>query len=126
MLTVNDVVYVSRDHGFNWESAEDKLIKSAFINEFSSKGRKICCYVRVASVFQHPKNSDMFIIHGNGKISCVTNDCGNTFFTLNHGRQAYRFTFHPEFDSYVLGLFKADNCTGDSCSEYGSLALSKY
>ena len=93
--------------------------------DLTQKAGRYVVYVRVASVFQHPKNSDMFIIHGNGKISWVTNDCGNTFYTLNHGRQAYRFTFHPEFDSYVLSLFKADDCMGDSCSEYGSLSLSK-
>ena len=39
LFTLDGVVYTSKDHGFHWENVQDKLIKTAFIENFKSKGK---------------------------------------------------------------------------------------
>ncbi len=67
----------------------------------------------------------MLLLHGIGRISWITNDCGKTVQTIYHGKKAFRFLYHPVFDSYLLGLFEHPNCKGRKCKVSGVVSLSR-
>lgn len=67
----------------------------------------------------------MLLLHGMGRVSWITNDCGKTLQVIDHGKRAFRFMFHPAFESYVLGLFEPPGCKGKKCRTSGVVSLSR-
>ena len=77
----------------------------------------------MTSILQNPYFKEQIVFVGSSGVSYITENCGETYKLLDHGRKIFTIRFHPTKKKQLLAKVLAD-CKGKTgCKENMELLL---